>query len=140
MKISTNALLLLILGVALIAPNLSGSRQMEVIGHEKLADGLLAQTKSGKLLLRPMADDMVRVTFTSKDDFSDHGSLVVVSKPGPNVEWSVEGDEDAVRLVMGKIIVEVDRGSGALAFIDSSGEILLSEPDRNSQGLHEARA
>ena len=133
MKFKMYALLILISSMILITPILSGSGQFEVIGHEKLADGLLVETKSGALRLKPMADDMVRVTFTAEDDFSDRESLVVIKPPDQDVAWTLEEGEDSIRLVMDEIIVEVDRGSGALSFIDSSGKIIVAEPDRNNR-------
>jgi len=131
MKIPKNALLILILAIASVTPILSGSGQVEVISHQKLADGLLVETRSGELRLRPIADDIVRVSFTAEDHFSDRESLVVVKQPGRDVKWSVQENEKSVSLVLDEITVEVDRSTGALTFKDSQGSIVLSEGDRS---------
>lgn len=119
------------IAIAPIGSDIAGSPAVSSVS--KNADGLAIAMAGGTLRLWPVARKAVRVTFILEDSFSARESLVVVKPPDRDVEWTVEETEDAVRLVMDEITVEVDRVSGALVFKDSSGEVLLAEPTRDSR-------
>ena len=85
--------------------------------------------------LQAVSQGIIRVTHTLKDEFFEAQSACVVCReniPAKMVELS-----DAWQFSAGDISVRMDKKSGAMAFLDADGEVLLREPERRPRVLEE---
>lgn len=80
----------------------------------------------GTLRLTPLEEAMIRVQFVrgSMADFvSGHWNY----EPESPVSWTAREGRTLVEIATGKITVRIDKKTGALAFFDKKGKILLAE-------------
>ena len=81
---------------------------------------------AGTLRLTPVNDSVIRVQFICR------GTSPSVSgwwnfRPEPDVTWTARAGKSLAELSTGKLMVQIDRRSGALRFFDKKGCRLLSE-------------
>lgn len=83
-------------------------------------------TAYGILRITPIADDTVRVTFsrTSIDKLSD---LPPELSPGPSVKWKCMEARDRVEIITQRLLLQVDKKSGAVSYYTGGGVLLLAE-------------
>ncbi len=123
------ALLAVLLGLALVKPDILMSRPLDPAGYEKLGDGLLVKTRSGGLKIEIVADDVIRVT-SAADGIIERESLVVLPLKHAGVHWDVEERDGSALIKTRLLTVKVDLDSGALVFEDRDGSVLLAEGKR----------
>lgn len=109
----------------ILAPCLHADAQA-VQGIDKTADEVRIRYTDGVLVLRPLAADTIRVRFGAAP-LPDRPSFVL-TQPLPTPAFNVEAGTQLIKVSTGKLQVAVDRESGALAFLDASGRVLLREP------------
>lgn len=91
---------------------------------------------SGERRLRVVfvTPSIARVTVTEGRPFKAHSSLIVETLPAP-VTCSVEDGGECFNLKTGALLVRVSKESGALAYFDSEGKLLVREPERGGKWL-----
>ena len=88
-----------------------------------------------KTRLQAVADGVIRVTHTLKDTFADKTSPVVTcAEKGEGFAWETE---QARCFQVGNVTVKASKKSGALAFVDAKGQVLVREPDKRPRQLKE---
>ncbi|HEY8933554.1 MAG TPA: glycoside hydrolase family 31 protein [Rariglobus sp.] len=115
-----------------VAPWLHAGPQA-VQGIDKTAAEVRVRYADGVLVLRPLADDAVRVRFG--DARLPEKPSFVLTQPIPTPAFKVEDGPRLIKVSTGKLQVAVDRESGALAFLDASGRVLLREPIAGARKL-----
>lgn len=108
---------------------------MRLCGFNKENGYLLLETIRGKMLLKPYADNIIRIRYTRRAEFSSIPSLMTVWDGEEAVEWRVEEDQDTVRLLTGELQVEISRETCAFTYKDARGNLLVKEPDRGGKSL-----
>jgi alpha-D-xyloside xylohydrolase len=100
-------------------------------GIERQADGIVMPVGNGFLSLTFRAGDVLRVTFSNDKAFAAaKRSIMALPQSGPAPHWNLSEDAGAVTLSTASIQARVDRSSGAITFLDSSGKVIASElPD-----------
>ncbi|MGO4276643.1 hypothetical protein AB4Z22_43610, partial [Paenibacillus sp. TAF58] len=63
---------------------------MQIIQYIVQADRLLLETTSGRIMLVPYSNKIVRVRYTLEAEFSTQESLMITGLPDPKVSFSVE--------------------------------------------------
>lgn len=96
---------------------------------EETKQGVTFYSEAGKLRLIPINDNIVRITYTEREDFSDREKPGVTYIPG-EITWELQESEEKGVLLLGQVRVEIDYATGALTYIRPSGEILLKEGER----------
>jgi alpha-D-xyloside xylohydrolase len=117
----------LLVGCALLAAT------QTALPQEKQADGVffrLTQQKATDALwmkIQVCTDDIVRVIASREKSSSTRPSLMVVPSSWPTVPWSMQEKDGKLEITTAKLKVEVDPSSGALAWYDAAGTLLLKE-------------
>ncbi len=100
---------------------------------QKQADGILFEIKKQKdtdarlLKIQVCDENIIRVLASPGESFSTRPSLMVDKKEWEMVPFSVNDEGDWVELVTSKVKVRVDTTTGAVAFYNTDGQLLLQE-------------
>jgi len=101
---------------------------------QQTKDGAVVTLADGdfkKVRLQVIEEDIIRVTATPQQDFSNlPDTLMVVAEP-QKTEFSVSENGNTLVLKTAEISAEVSLQTGAVAFKDADGETLLSEAGRS---------
>lgn len=101
--------------------------------YEKQADGVLFEmakqqtTEAQWMKIQVCSADIIRVLASPEKAFSTRPSLMVDKSEWEPVPWSVKEQDGRVEISTTKIIVRVDPRTGAVAFFDAKGGLLLQE-------------
>lgn len=94
------------------------------------ADGVLFTMQTGKMKLKACTDNIVRVTYTPAASFSKRPSLMIADTFATPPSWDVDSTAATVTLQTARMKVEVTRATGALRFLNASGDVLIAQnPD-----------
>ena len=101
---------------------------------ERRADGVVFREDDRKLRIRFMTDSIVRVTYTQGSEFLDRASRIVVAPPA---EVAFDLREEPTRYVLATscLIVTVSKLTGALAYFDPAGAMLMREPQSGGRSV-----
>lgn len=100
---------------------------------EKQADGVFFEIKKEKgtdprwIKVQVCAEDIIRVIAAPAKSFSTRPSLMVDKRNWAAVPWLLNEKGDWVEISTSKLIVRVRPKSGAVAFYDAKGKLLLQE-------------
>ena len=83
-----------------------------------------------------IAPDIARITLTTREQFLDKPSRIVIARR-EGLPCSTDEDEAAYVVSAGSLRVRVDKVTGALTYLAPSGEVLLREPERGGKWLTE---
>ncbi|MGA9365421.1 MAG: TIM-barrel domain-containing protein [Bacteroidota bacterium] len=103
--------------------------------YEKQADGVLFEIKKERttdphwVKIQVCAEDIIRVVAAPGDSFSSRPSLMVDKTRWEVVPWSVSEKGDWVEISTSKLTVRVQQNTGAVAFYDKEGRLLLGEKE-----------
>ncbi|MCY7401445.1 MAG: glycoside hydrolase family 31 protein [Nocardioides sp.] len=100
---------------------------MRILAHHTEPESVVITTSSGRLKVQAIGERVMRVVFTGRSDFGagDTGMLVDgLERVAPRVD---DGDERLV-LSTAAIRLEIDRDTGAFAWGDRDGRLLVREP------------
>jgi alpha-D-xyloside xylohydrolase len=115
-----------------IAANLvaasSYAAPISVQSFKKNSDGVTIAMSPGKMKLTVCADDIVRVMYAPGSDLPAGQDFVVTNHSWPSTSFKASDSNGKVTVTTRKMKVTVDKASGAVAFYDASGNLLLSEP------------
>jgi alpha-D-xyloside xylohydrolase len=101
--------------------------------YEKQADGVLFEIKKQKetdpqwMKIQVCTEDIIRVIAAPEKSFSSRPSLMVDKTRWEAVPWSVNEKGEWVEISTSDITVRVQAKTGAVAFYDAKGRLLLQE-------------
>ena len=88
-------------------------------------DAVFLEIAGGRLVLRPLLDNAIRVRFT-RGDAPEAPSLVLTERVVLPT-FRVQESGQAITLELAKLRASVDRATGAITFRDADGRVLLRE-------------
>ena len=94
---------------------------------EKLPDGIVVPVGDTFLKIAVRADNIVRIAAARDRKFFDHASLAVLPAGGPAPRWELTTAAGTATLSTAQLKVQVELGSGAVAFLDAAGRPVLAE-------------
>ncbi len=101
---------------------------------ESNRESLVLTSGTSRLRIGFAGESIVRVTMTGKQPFQNRASLSVVAN-----SWyrNYRMDEDATefRVATSSVAVSVDKKTGAIAYFDPAGRLLMREPERGGKWL-----
>lgn len=109
-------------------------KSREITGVERVGDSLILVSDHGKHRLTPKNERTVRVTYTSRDEFSNRIKSGVVAFDNFS-DWSFEDNGAAITLRMPELCVEICKATGSYKYMDASGKLLLAERASESKEL-----
>ena len=113
-------------GVTVLSASQAFAAPTPVISWQKQADGVTFRLRPGVLKIQVWTPRVVRVLYGPGTTLPLHRSLSVIAMPRP-VPWCLVTTPQAVTLTTGTVQAQVDRGTGAVRFLDARGTPLLSE-------------
>ena len=96
---------------------------------------LQLHTGRGCISLTPYTSRTVRVRYTLGEEFSSAESLMVVSRPDANVNFTIAEEPDCLIVSTADLTIEIDRRSAAFTYRDNSGRLLTREPASGGKTL-----
>ncbi len=98
------------------------------------SDGVVFREDDRLLRVRFMTDSIVRITYTQGREFLDRPSRIVVA-PSVNVAYGLRDEHQSYVLSTAMLNVTVNKSTGALAYSDAAGTVLMCEPERGGRSL-----
>lgn len=99
------------------------------------SNSLLIETRGRFLELRAISDCIVRVRYAPTPEFSKKQSLMIDNISTVAVSTDLRETADALLFSTPKLLIRINRETGALTWLDHSGQILTKEPDRGGKTL-----
>jgi alpha-D-xyloside xylohydrolase len=102
-------------------------------GIKEMSDGMVVTVHPNKstdakhIRLQVMGDQLIRVSATNENRFSDRKSLIIVPQTAEQTQFSVEKTEGSVALATSKVKATVNTSTGEVVFTDLQGKVLLAE-------------
>lgn len=81
-----------------------------------------------KTRVQAVADGILRITRTRRDEFMPSESAVVIYRG--QAEGCLTESETNIRFEVGSVTVCINRQTGAATFLNAAGDVLLREPDK----------
>ncbi len=98
-------------------------------------DALRIEIPQGFLELTPYSDSIVRVRYAPTPEFSPKPSLMVVASLDASVDLGLSETTEALVFSTPKLSIRINRQTGALTYLERSGQVLTKEPDRGGKTL-----
>ncbi len=89
-------------------------------------DGIVLPVNGGFLKLEPRSANIVHVAFAQDRAFFDHPSIAVLPAGSPPT-WKVATINGTIVLSTASLQARVDNATGAITFLDSTGQVILAE-------------
>ena len=97
---------------------------MKINDYKKHNNGLFISTTEGTMKLIPYDENIIRVTYTLKDDFSNKESLAVTAHPKTDINWSVEEVDNQLVLSTKALTISINKETGSFQYLNSKGETI----------------
>lgn len=107
--------------------------QQLLFAYEKESDGIVLKLKkatatdAGLIKIQVCGENIIRVIAAPGEAFSERPSLIVERQSWPEVKWSATEAGDFVTVSTDKLQVKVNKTTGAVAFHDATGKLILHE-------------
>src|ERR1700751_3511024 len=101
---------------------------------ERRSDGVIFRKDDRLLRVCFMTDSIARITYTQGREFLDRRSRIVVAPP-MDVAFDLRKEQQSYALSTGTLSVTVDKFTGALAYFDAAGAMLMQEPEGGGRSL-----
>jgi alpha-D-xyloside xylohydrolase len=101
-----------------------------ITGVSKQSDGLICSVgqglEAGKLRLEVYSPKVIRVSFVAGGEMPKDHSVSVIAHP-LNSGWSFDQNAEAIELKTSALTARVDVKTGAVAFVEADGRVVLQE-------------
>ncbi|CAH1192693.1 hypothetical protein PAECIP111891_00419 [Paenibacillus allorhizoplanae] len=108
---------------------------MQIIRHMVQADRLLLETTSGRIMLVPYSNKIIRIRYTLEAEFSTQESLMITGLPDSKIPFTVEDRDSHLLFSTTELAIRILKKTGAFTYLDASGAVLTKEPDRRGKTL-----
>ncbi len=108
----------------------------KVIGVKRLEGVLILTTNNGKIKLQPKSEEIIRVVYTLKEDFSTEEKEGVIYKETYD-EWDYSEEDNEIILTTSKLSLRISKETSSIQYYDKTGKLLLKERDYESKNLEE---
>lgn len=107
---------------------------MFIAGYRRLSDCLLLNTTNGLMKLCPYSSNIVRITYTLREEFSTRSSLMATGVSS-HVEWDVSDNNVEIILSTRELRIKIDKITGAFTYTDAQDNLLVKEPSQGGKQL-----
>ncbi|MFI3325811.1 MAG: glycoside hydrolase family 31 protein [Clostridia bacterium] len=107
-----------------------------ITSTQKTGNSLVLKAERGLLRLKPQSENIVRVTYTEKEDFSSLVGIGICNEQD-FADWTYEENDEVVILKLAKLTVCVNKASGSIKYYDVDGDLILAERDFESHEVQE---
>jgi alpha-D-xyloside xylohydrolase len=107
-------------------------------GVERLDDGVAVGVGDDRLELRVCREDVVRVLYAPPGAFFGRDTLMTVDDACRPTEWELQSGDASVAITTSRLTARVALDTGAVAFFDRQGRLLLAEKAGGGKTLEPA--
>jgi alpha-D-xyloside xylohydrolase len=107
---------------------------MNMYQLESNRESLILTGETARLRIGFVSESIVRVTMTGKQPFQDRASLSVVANSWYR-NYRMEEDANEFRVATAGVAVSINKKTGAIAYFDAQGRLLIGEPERGGKWL-----
>jgi alpha-D-xyloside xylohydrolase len=110
--------------------------------YQVLEDGVTVRLKSSDagntrlVRIQVLTDDILRVSATPANEFTDKESLSVILKPAETKTWTVRETPDSVEVITNTTRARISVQTGIISFYDKQNQLILKE-DANGRSFSE---
>ena len=108
----------------------------KVIGVNRLKGALILSTNNGKIKLEPKSEEIIRVVYTLKEEFSTVDKEGVIYKD-EHEDWDYSEEDNEIILTTSKLTLRINKETSSIQYYDKTGKLLLKERDYESKNLEE---
>lgn len=101
-------------------------------------DGLYLQSQYGILRISPVSGSIIRMTFAKGSKLTD-GVHPLIAADRTEKSWKFRDNGKIAELTTGEVIVQIEKATGAVAYLTAKGTILLAEKKEESRQLETGR-
>ena len=101
---------------------------------ESNRESVILTSETSRLRIGFVSESMVRVTMTGKQPFQDRASLSVIANSW-YLNYRTEEDATEFRVATASVAASVNKKTGAIAYFDPEGRLMLCEPERGGKWL-----
>ena len=98
------------------------------------SDGVIFREGERRLRIRFVTESIVRITYTQGREFLDQPSRIIVATP-TSVAFDLRDEQQCYVLSTATLNVTVNKSTGALAYFDAAGNVILREPEDGGRTL-----
>lgn len=113
--------------------------EIEINQNGKMAKGWLLKSEKGIHRIVPMSDNILRITYAEREDFSLREKPGVIAQSKENT-FVCKEEENFICFQSNVMKMKVDKMTGAYQYFDSNNNVLLKEVDKNSKTLESFQA
>jgi alpha-D-xyloside xylohydrolase len=100
---------------------------------KRIGDGVLFTLDKGLLKIKICNDDLIEVKYTILQSFLSKPSLVVNYNWLSTVNFKVHDDGANVIITTSKLIVQVNKATNAIAYLDTKGNVITKEDEEEGK-------
>jgi len=104
-------------------------KSKQITHLENKGNMMLLQSEAEKIRIIPYTDNSVRITATVKDTFAEEEKPGVILQP-TGIPYTVEDGESFIEMRLPKLILSIDKATGAISYKRLDGSLLLQEQER----------
>lgn len=110
----------------MLTANKPKSRQIDSVKRQN--DALILKSEHGMCSLKPVKENIIRVTYTVQDEFSKKDRPGVTAKDNYS-DWTYAEEGSRIKLELKSLSVVVRKDTGSIGFYDKKGALLFKERD-----------
>ena len=101
--------------------------------YKKTDNGIIVKLKKtdkndAKLVkIEVVSDEVIRIIASPKPSIRKKNSLMVIDHENKKTEWQIEENEKSISVKTQKITAKINKSTGEIGFLDSIGNIILTE-------------
>ena len=111
------------------------AESIPVLSFHKDSDGVTLSMSPGKMKLTVCSEGIIRVMYSPTEKLPGGQDFVVAKHSWPSTSFKVAESGGKLTLSTSKLKVVVERTTGAVAFLDLTGKVLLSEPNGGGKAM-----
>jgi alpha-D-xyloside xylohydrolase len=108
---------------------------MNLLNYLEQPNGLLLETSCGRLKLIAYSPNIIHVRYTLEPEFSQKESLMVIPQDKTPINTVVQETSDSLVFSTTDLAIRINRKTMAFTYLDASGQILTSEPEKGGKTL-----
>ncbi|MFI3207105.1 MAG: glycoside hydrolase family 31 protein [Clostridia bacterium] len=103
---------------------------------EKCKNSLLLFAERGMLRLKPQSENILRITYTEKENFSENVGIGICNEQDFS-DWTFSETDKKVMLNLAKLTAEIDKETASIKYFDENKKLILAEREFESHELQE---
>jgi alpha-D-xyloside xylohydrolase len=101
-----------------------------VLDFQKQSDGVVIHQQVGTLRLQVCSPEIIHLIYSPTAEFPEHPNPVIIKTSWPPSDFKLADTPDSIALSTSALAVAIDRKTGAIAYSDAAGKVLLHDASK----------